>query len=607
MLLTRQTKRISFAFIALAIIGATYAVGARLAATAAQEASARQLQIIGLDIESILERYETLPFALSFQNEAVLALQQPDSKSTIDKLNHILQSVQLQAKVAAIYLMDTQGKTIAASNWDNKQSYIDKNFGFRPYFLDALHGKAGRFYGIGSTTAEPGYFIAQPMYAAPGNHNLAARKPIGVIAVKISLNDLATAWSSIVEPVTLSDRWGVIFLSNRPLWQYHSLEQLSPGALQEIANTLQYVGQRIQPVRSLSSKERLDFSPPVAQTIGRLGWQLMNFPNQRNVQRSGMLWAFAAALLLGIAGISMMATRQRKRQLLERGQARAALQQAAEDLERQIILRTAELTQANQSIELKYAKLKETEHLLRNTQNELVQAGKLTMLGQMAAGVTHELSQPLTAIRAFSDNAKTFLERGQSDKATENLSQISAASERMGAIIGQLKGFARKSDALASQLAPVNLAQSIRSSARLLESDFQRCAGSLQINIEDEAQVVGDALRIEQVLINLLRNALEAAEISAQKSVVVDLSIEQDHALIRIHDSGSGIASDVAARLFEPFYTTKPSGKGLGLGLAISSSIVQAMNGQLSATNHPDGGAEFTLSLPLPPPNLSPD
>jgi two-component system C4-dicarboxylate transport sensor histidine kinase DctB len=607
MALTRQFKRISFALIAIVIIGAAYVVGARLAATAAQETSARQLQIIGLDVESILERYETLPFALSFQNEAVLALQQPESATTIDQLNHILQTIQLQAKVAAIYLMDAKGNTIAASNWDNAQSYIGKNFGFRPYFIDAYSGKAGRFYGIGNTTAEPGYFIAQPVYAAPDERNHRERKPLGVMAVKIRLDDLARAWSSIVEPVTLSDRWGVIFLSNRPLWQYHSLEQLTPIALQEIANTLQYVGQRIEPVRSLTSKERLDFSSPVAQPIGRLGWQLMSFPNQRNVQRSGMLWAFAAALLLSIAGISMMATRQRKRQLQERGQARAALQQAAEDLERQIILRTAELTQANQSIESKYAKLKETEHLLRNTQNELVQAGKLTMLGQMAAGVTHELSQPLTAIRAFSDNAKTFLERGQTDKATENLSQISAASERMGAIIGQLKGFARKSDASATDLAPVNLAQSIRTSARLLESDFQRCACTLQINVEDEVQVVGDALRIEQVLINLLRNALEAAETSAQKSVVVHLGIMQDSAVIRIRDSGSGIASDVAARLFEPFYTTKASGKGLGLGLAISSSIVQAMNGQLSAQNHPDGGAEFTLSLPLPHKKSLPD
>lgn len=605
MALTKKFKRISFAAIAILVIGGAYLVGARLAALAAQEASARQLQIISLDVESILERYETLPFALSFQDEAALALQNPGATATIDRLNQILKTVQLQAKVAAIYLMDTSGKTIAASNWDNKQSYINKNFGFRPYFIDAINGKAGRFYGIGSTTAEPGYFIAQPVYAALDQRQPSASTPIGVMAVKISLDDFASAWRGIVEPVTLADRWGVIFLSNRPAWRYHSLDVLSAGAQQEFATTLQYAGQKIQPVRALPGKLQAGFGTPVIQQVGRLGWQLMSFPNQRMINRSAALWAFAAALLTAIAGISLLASHQRKRRLEERGLARAALQSAAEDLERKIIQRTAELTRANHSIESKYAKLKEAEHLLRNTQNELVQAGKLTMLGQMAAGVTHELSQPLTAIRAFSDNAKTFLERGQADKATENLTLISAASERMGAIIGQLKGFARKSDAT---LAPVSLAQSIRTSARLLESDFQRCACHLQIDIVDEVQVIGDALRIEQVLINLLRNALEAAETSAQKSVVVRLCAEQHQgqhlALIRIRDSGSGIASEVAAHLFEPFYTTKPSGKGLGLGLAISSSIVQAMNGQLSAQNHPEGGAEFSLSLPLPPNNV---
>jgi two-component system C4-dicarboxylate transport sensor histidine kinase DctB len=301
-------------------------------------------------------------------------------------------------------------------------------------------------------------------------------------------------------------------------------------------------------------------------------------------------------LLLAIAVISFWATHQRKRRLEERGLALVALQQAGADLDRKIILRTAELTTANQSLESKYAKLKETEHLLRDTQNELIQAGKLTMLGQMAAGMTHELSQPLTAIRAFSDNAMTFLARNQVDRARENLTHISAASERMGAIIGQMKGFARKSDA---SLVSVDLAQSIQTSVHLLASDFERCQCSLVIDVQEQVQVMGDALRIEQVLINLLRNALDAAESSEKKTVVVILCREDDEALIRIRDFGSGIATEVAARLFEPFFTTKAPGKGLGLGLAISSSIVQAMNGRLKAQNKLDEGAEFTLHLPL--------
>ena len=594
MALTWRFKFTAFAIAAGLIIGGAYVVGDRLANTAAQEASARQLQIISLDLESILERYEALPFALSFQPEATQVLQQPDGAAVVLHLNRVLSAIQQQAKVAAIYLMDPQGKTLASSNWDTSQSYIGKNFGFRPYFLEAMQGQAGRFYGIGSTTAEPGYFISQPVY--PTALPLGKAQPIGVITIKISLNDFAQTWSGIMEPVTLSDRWGVIFLSNRPAWQYHSIDVISAPAQQQIADTLQYTGHHIDPVRSLPPKVQAGFGPPVVHPVGRLGWQLMTFPNPSVMTRSGVLWAFTASMLLVISTLAFWAVHQRRRRLEERGLAHQALQNAAEELDHQLALRTQELTSANQSLNTKYAKLKEAELLLRDTQNELIQAGKLTMLGQMAVGMTHELNQPLTAIRAFSDNAMTFLARGQADRARDNLTHISAASERMGAIIGQMKGFARKSDA---SVVAVELAQSIHSSAHLLESEFLKHGCSLTIDIQQSAQVMGDAIRIEQVLINLLRNALDAAEPSAQKSVLVTLSREADEALIRIGDSGSGIPAEVAARLFEPFFTTKAHGKGLGLGLAISSSIVQAMNGRLKAHNKPDAGAEFSLYLPL--------
>ena len=546
---------------------------------------------MALDLEATLERFETLPFALSFQPDAVHTLAHPDDAALIARFNQTLKAIQGQAKDAAIYLMDASGKTLATSNYDTTQDYTGRNFGFRPYFLDALRGGAGRFYGIGSTTNKPGYFIAQPVYASAEKG-----QPIGVIAVKISLDDFARTWRKIEESVALADRWGVIFLANRPAWRYHSLGVLAADTLRDIAATTQYMGQDIVPLSALPAPARQEFAEHVAQPVSRLGWQLMIFPAQKPIARVATLWALAAALLLTVSSMSWWAAHQRKRRIEERGQARQAMQQAAEDLEQNIIARTAELTTANHSLAAKYATLKATEHLLRNTQNELVQAGKLTMLGQMAAGVTHELSQPLTAIRAFADNARTFLARGQLDPAVQNLSHISAASERMGAIIGQLKGFARKSD---EALVPVDLAQSIRTSALLLENDFARNGARLQIDIEHAAQVTGDAVRIEQVLINLMRNALDAVQDRDHKSVQLLLSRDDDDALVRIRYSGVGIPEDVVAHLFEPFFTTKATGAGLGLGLAISSSIVQAMNGRLEAHNQPAGGAEFSLWLPL--------
>jgi two-component system C4-dicarboxylate transport sensor histidine kinase DctB len=593
-LLSNRVKTAAALLLALAVVLGAYLLGMNLARQATHEASARQLQLISLDVESILERYETLPYALSFLTEMAQATAQPQSPEAIAHVNSVLKSVQQQAKVASIYLMDASGKTIATSNWDEPQSYIGKNFGFRPYFKDAIAGSEGRFYGIGSTTAEPGYFIAQPVYAT--GQRKAAGGALGVIAVKISLNGFVRAWDRLEDPVALVDNWGVIFLSNRPAWQYHSVAPLSPEAQQAITGTLQYTGQKMEPVASLPDKLQTGFGVPQQQGVGRLGWQLMTFPDHVASTRIASRWALMAALLVALTGLSLWALHQRRRRLEERGQARLALQQAATDLEQKISARTAELTQANQSIAAKYGKLKEAQALLRDTQNELVQAGKLAMLGQMAAGMTHELNQPLTAIRAFSDNAKTFLERGQSDKTAENLGHISAASARMGAIIGQMKEFARKSDA---PMAAVDLAQAVQSSLHLLQHDLSHSGCSVEVDVRSGVRVWGDRLRIEQVLINLLRNAIDAAEPSVNKRVHVALLQEDGVAVLRVRDSGSGLPQAVASRLFEPFFTTKPAGKGLGLGLAISSSIVQAMNGHLSAQNSADGGAEFELRLAL--------
>ena len=491
------------------VIVAVYLIAARQARDATNASGQRQLQIIALDLESVLEKFETLPFVLSYQPEAVRVLTHPDDAAAIAHLNLTLGAIQRQSKVAAIYLMDRRGVTLAASNWDQAdgQNFMGKNFGFRPYFKEGLQGRAGRFYGIGNSTNEPGYFLTQPVYADNLKRDLA--QPIGVMAIKISLDEFERNWRSSEEPLALADSSGVIFLSNRAQWKYRSLGRLPPARQEELAATLQYGGMAILPLASLSHAGSSGFGDSVSHPVGRAGWRLMLFPSERRIMRSALLSAAAAALLLAIAGLSLWAAHQRRRRLEERRLSRDALQRAAEDLDRIIMQRTQELMSANRNLETRYAKLKDTEQMLRSTQNELVQAGKLAMLGQMAAGVTHELNQPLAAIRAFADNAGTFLARGQPDRAAENLTHIAQASARMGAIIAQLKGFARKSH---ETVATVDLAAAIHASAFLLQGEFRRHDVALEIAIEEPVQVVGDAGRTEQVLINLLRNALDAVD-----------------------------------------------------------------------------------------------
>ena len=544
----------------------------------------RQLQLMAPELESALEKFETLPYVIGFQENVAGALAHPREPARVAAVNQVFKAIERQAKIGAIYLMDREGDTIAASNWDQKPTFVGKNFAFRPYFRTALAGGAGRFYGIGSTTSEPGYFIAQPVRVDGAI--------AGVIAVKINLDEFERNWQSSEDAIALADNAAVVFLSNRPDWKYRSLLPLSAATLHELDSTFQYGRRAITPLKDAAA-------PHAARQVGRLGWELRLYPTAQRAARTAALWALACALLLACALVAVWAFHQRRRRLEEQHVARAALQHAARELDVQLVERTALLRQANRDLEAKYTRLEQTESVLRSTQDELVQAGKLAMLGQMAAGVTHELNQPLAAIRAFADNAITFLERGQADKASANLGHIGDASARMGAIIAQLKGFARRSGSVAL----IDIAQSIHASAFLLDGEFRRLGAELTITdarpSAAPAIVAGDPVRIEQVFINLLRNALDAVEAVALRTVTVTVEQQACQVLVRIADSGPGIPGDVAAHLFEPFFTTKPSGKGLGLGLAISSSIVQAMNGQLTASNRPDGGAEFEVRLPL--------
>ena len=584
------------ALCAMAVFFATYYIAADKARNDLRAVGQRQLQIVALDLQSILDKFETMPFALGALADVDQVLHHPDDAEAIARLNQTLQSIQRQSRVLAIYMMDSTGKTLAASNWNEDTSFVDRDFGFRPYFIEALAGRAGRFYGIGNVSSAPGYFMAQPIYPAGTPRGQGA--PIGVMAVKVDLSEFEHTWRSSDDPITLVDSSGVVFLSNRPQWKYHSLRPLDSRRQQELAGTHQYADQPIASVASLRKDLRRGFGEHIMQPIATQGWQLMLFPSQARIARAALLWATWVALVMAIAGISLWALYQRRRRLQERLESRDALRRAAQELDATIALRTQELRVANQALEGRYATLKHTESMLRSTQSELVQAGKLAMLGQMAAGMTHELNQPLAAIRAFADNAVQFIRRNQLPQVAENLEHISSASAHMGKIIAQLKGFARKSS---DTIALVDLPQTVEAAVLLLRNEFQQQAVAIVIDVRHPVQVMGDAVRTEQVLINLLRNAIDAVdgvELVADKRVTVILDREGKEVVIRIRDTGSGIPDDVAPHLFEPFFTTKSSGKGLGLGLAISSSIVQAMNGQLSAHNLPEGGAEFIVRLP---------
>ncbi len=551
--------------------------------------ASRQLAADASALEGVLQKNESLPFVMALQPGVLRALQHPDDDEGIATLDRYLLQVASNTHLAAAYVVDARGLTISASNRGTPSSFVGSNYLFRPYVQAALGGSTGRFYGIGTTTADPGYFLARPVYGSPSSTNDGA--PVGAVVIKIKLDDLEGTWTATDDRVALVDANDVVFLSNEKAWKYHSIESLSPQALDQIARSRQYVGHAIE---RLALDDQTRRAVRIALPVGSLQWRLVRFVSDATARR------FASTLLIGIVlawslvTLAAYALHQRRQRLRDALRARGQMLATSQELTSQIDSKTLELQRASADFGRRYADLQRTERMLRETQDELVQAGKLSMLGQMAAGVTHELTQPLTALHAFSENAVTYLDRGNVTAARENLVHIERACDRMGLIVGQLRGFLRKS---VDASGPVDLGNSIANAMLLLERDIERSGASIRLDVQADAIVLADNVRLEQVLINLLRNALDAVRSGARREIAIVVTVGQ-RVCLRLSDSGPGIPDEVRDHLFEPFFTTKAASQGLGLGLAISSSIVQAMQGELTASNGVDAGAEFVLVLP---------
>lgn len=565
-----------------------------------QKLSGQHMEFYRLSLESLLTRNESLPRLVAQEEKLGKLLLHPDDISLQQGANRYLRDVQGISDIAAAYLMDANGLTLAASNFGQPMSFVGKNYGFRPYFRDAMQGKLGRFFGIGMTTSQPGYFLAAPVEVQG--------KRLGVSAIKVNLDSFEAALLKSGEIVLVTDSSGVIFLTSVQQWRYRTLTQLGKDATEQLRTSRTYHNLRLMPLEtSLKLHEGISMAKialPDNETgdylvrsgkVGHLGWSMVLLTNtqqeRQNATLAGVAAGFAVAFLFFIVThFQLNAKRYKERRLAE-----AALRQTHLELEERIATRTAELVATNISLEEKVETLKTTEGILRETRDNAVQAGKLAVLGQMAAGVTHEINQPLTALHTFTDNAVNLLERGRLQDVRENLGLIRQMADRMGRIVTEIKTFARKSPA---ELQNIRIADAINQAVMLVEQ--RRRQLNVQINIEpfsEDTQVLADSIRFEQVLVNLLRNGLDAVSDAPERRVTVTIEQHAPDVHIIIRDSGPGINEAVLPRLFEPFFTTKAAGQGLGLGLAISRMIIEDFGGTLSARNQDSGGAEFTIVL----------
>jgi two-component system, NtrC family, C4-dicarboxylate transport sensor histidine kinase DctB len=511
-------------------------------------------------LEGRLERPAGVPLALA-SDATVVAAAGGDGRAA-GRLNAGLAALAAAAGISDLYVMDGGGTTVAANNYDSATSFVGRNFAFRPYFTAAMRGETGRAFALGATSHQPGYYVAQPVRRGEA--------VIGAVVAKVVLDRLDALPAGNPEKVMVTDPDGIVFITDTPAWRFHSLESLTPDRLAAIEREQRYPGVTILPIPGrlgdrLALVDGVRYQVSSLELPGELpgsGWRLHVLQDTRAAEDAALVWGtaggFAAvALMLALYGVA------RHRRLVRHEQQRG--RQERDELERRVRERTA----------------------------ELIQAAKLATIGEMAAGMVHEVNQPLAAIRAFAENAVQFLDRGRLDRTRANLGEIAVLVDRLAGITRSLKGFARRP---AERLDAVDLAASVDKALALVGQRLRGQGVELAVEIPTLA-VQAEDVRMQQVLVNLIANALDALQDAARPALSVAAWPEGERVVLRVADTGPGIAEAVLPRLFDPFFTTKPAGEGLGLGLSIASAIVRDFGGTLTAGNRPDGGAEFTLTL----------
>jgi two-component system, NtrC family, C4-dicarboxylate transport sensor histidine kinase DctB len=565
-----------------------------------RKVTGQHMEFYRLSLESVLTRNESLPRLVAHEEKLGRLLLNPGDRSLRLEANSYLRDIQGISDIAAAYLMDADGLTLAASNHGEPTSYVGNNYAYRPYFRDAMQGRLGRFFGIGMTTALPGYFLAAPVEVRG--------KRLGVSAIKVNLDSFESALLKSGEIVLLADASGVIFVTSVDEWRYRTLTQLGKDAYEHLSSTRTYSNLRLAPLKTgLNLQEGISMTRITlphdephdylvqSTKVGHLGWRMVLLANTKQERQWALLAGVAAGLATAFLFFIVTHFQLTARRYRERRQAEAASRRAHLELEQRIAERTSDLVATNVSLEERIETLKTTENILRETRDNAVQAGKLAVLGQMSAGISHEINQPLTALHTLTDNAVSLLERGRLQEVRENLGLIRQMADRMGRIVTEIKTFARKSP---GERRKMRLSDAIDQAFMLVEPRRRQIGVLIEVPpFPQELQVQAEPVRLEQVLVNLLRNALDAVADLPDGRVTVEVLHEEPEVRVIIHDNGPGIESEMLPRLFEPFFTTKPAGQGLGLGLAISRMIVTEMGGSLEVRNRDGGGAEFTIVL----------
>lgn len=542
-------------------------------------------------LRSELERHRSLPIVLA-QDPDLIALLDSPRPEAVAGLNRKFEKLARESRAAAIYALDADGVARAASNWREPTSFVGSDYRFRPYHYEAMRRGQASFFALGTVSGRPGLYLSRRVDDAGG-------RPVGVIVAKVEFGALESEWRRSDEPAFVTDEDGVVIITTVPQWRFRTTRPLSDAERRRLAAE-QTSG--VTPLIDLPFRPDGDGFVRIASDIPSgvyarttdaipgFGWTLHLLAPAgdaiaRGVGTAKMLALLSVALLAGLTGILL-----RRRQ---RAAARAVESETARiDLERRIDARTSELRAANSRLNHEIEERRRLEKSRQNLQDELIQANKLATLGQIAAGVAHEINQPIAAIRTHADSAGLHLDAADGVSARRSLVSIAGLTERVGLITDELRAFSRKTR---SETVAVGVEAAIDGAlllvgARIREKGvtINRCPAPADL------AVLAERNRLEQVVLNLLQNAIEALNDAPDPTIVLGIETSGRSVMIRISDNGPGVATEMRERLFTPFSTDKRD--GLGLGLVISRDIVAAFGGELLLEPSASGAA-FVIRL----------
>ncbi|MCK0198987.1 ATP-binding protein [Ancylobacter sp. 6x-1] len=586
-----------FTVVALALLAGAFLAAANIGrnrAVAVARAGAENAATLAIAVlRGELEKQRAVPLILARDPDVHRALEGGDPQELDRKFDGIAR----ETHSSVIYLLDRMGVAIAASNWAEPVSFVGSDYSFRDYYLRAMADGTAEQFALGTVSNRPGFYISRRIDGKQG--------PLGVIVVKVEFDRVEADWTALGGQAYVVDARGVVLLTTVEAWRFHTEHPFDPKDAAAIRRSLQFGAAPLDPLpliradtgsgllRAANLRGRfVDARTPVPTTAWQLEVLLPVDHAIRTEQTS--LQVLAALLLMPGLGIGAVLLRRRR-------QARARLQADARikaELEQRVAARTAELAGANARLVEEIAERGRAQERLSDAREELAKANRLATLGQVTAGVAHEINQPLAAIRTYAENARAFLARGDAAPAAGALGKVVGLTERIGAITDTLRGFARRGT---GAVEPVVLADAVVGALMILDAPLRQSGIRPVVTaVPSGLRVMGRRVELEQVLVNLMRNAIEALaadgiRTAPEAPLALGFRVEGEHVVVTVADRGPGMSEDEVAALFTPFRSSKP--RGLGLGLVICHDIVSRFGGTLHAACRPGEGCVFTITL----------